>query len=275
MKIPRLLLALALGLLLAQLALDAQRFGGGWGRYPPRFPQGPPDGRFAFARLMYDSVRADASGSGWTTDYPGADINFMIRLSELTKTGVSMGDGEEPEPKHVVVTLNDDRVFGYPFLLASDVGTIGFRPTEITRLRQYLLKGGFLWVDDSWGPQAWEHWVRQIGIVLPPAEYPIVDVRAGHVLMKTMFDLKDIPQIPNISHWRRSGGETSERGSDSANVVFRAIADKQGRVMVLMSHNTDIQDGWEREGEDPEYFYRFSPDAYAVGINVALYSMTH
>jgi hypothetical protein len=224
---------------------------------------------------MYDRVRAEASGSGWTTDYPGADINFMIRMSELTKAGVSMGDGEDGEPKHVVVTLRDDRIYGYPFILASDAGTIGLSAGEIIRLRDYLLKGGFLWVDDSWGPEAWNHWVRTIGSVLPPTEYPIVDIPKDHVLLRMMFNVTKIPQIPAISHWRRSGGGTSERGTASAEVVFKGISDDHGRLMVLMSHNTDIADGWEREGEDPEYFYTFSPDAYAIGINTVLYALTH
>jgi hypothetical protein len=71
------------------------------------------------------------------------------------------------------------------------------------------------------------------------------------------------------------GAETSERGSDSAQVHARGIFDEKGRLMVLMTHNTDISDTWEREGEDVEYFYRFSPEGYAIAINVILYAMTH
>jgi hypothetical protein len=81
--------------------------------------------------------------------------------------------------------------------------------------------------------------------------------------------------MASIQFWRRSGGGISERGSDSATVDARGIADEHGRLMVVMLHNTDIPDGWEREAEDAAYFYRFSPDAYSVGINVALYAMTH
>ena len=90
-----------------------------------------------------------------------------------------------------------------------------------------------------------------------------------------MFDLPKIPQIPSISHWRRSGGGTSERGYDSDTPVFRGISNAQGHLMVVMTHNTDISDAWEREGEDPEFFYSFSPDGYAVGLNIVLYSMTY
>jgi hypothetical protein len=84
-----------------------------------------------------------------------------------------------------------------------------------------------------------------------------------------------LPQIPAIQFWRQSGGFTSERGFDSAEPRARAVFDAHGRVMVLMTHNTDISDAWEREGENEEFFYRFSIDGYAVGINVVLYALTH
>jgi hypothetical protein len=85
-----------------------------------------------------------------------------------------------------------------------------------------------------------------------------------------------VPQITSLQNWRRSGGtSTSERGYDSAIPHLRAIRDSRGRIMVVMSHNTDIADAWEREGEDEEFFSRFSVDGYAVGINVVLYSMSH
>ena len=91
-----------------------------------------------------------------------------------------------------------------------------------------------------------------------------------------MFDVEKFPQIPSIQFWRtNSGVGRSERGEDSAVPHFRGIFDEHGRLMVVMSHNTDISDAWEREGEDPRYFYSFSPDGYAVGINVILYALTH
>ena len=82
--------------------------------------------------------------------------------------------------------------------------------------------------------------------------------------------------MASIQTWRRSGGGTLERwNDDGAGPDARGIADAHGRLMVVMVHNTDMPDGWEREGEDPEYFFSFSPDAYAVGINIVLYAMTH
>ncbi len=85
----------------------------------------------------------------------------------------------------------------------------------------------------------------------------------------------DVPQVPSIQYWRRSGGATSERGSGSAVPHLRSIKDQNGRIIVLMSHNTDIADGWEREGEDEAFFFAFSPKAYALGINIILYALTH
>jgi hypothetical protein len=79
--------------------------------------------------------------------------------------------------------------------------------------------------------------------------------------------------MASIQSWRRSGG-TTERGVTDP-VDARGIVDEHGRLMVVMIHNSDIPDGWEREGEDPDYFYQFSPNAYSVGINVLLYAMTH
>jgi hypothetical protein len=146
----------------------------------------------------------------------------------------------------------------------------------VERLRDYLVKGGFLWVDDFWGTLAWNQWSAEIGRVLPPAEYPIIDLPLDHPLFKTLFNIWEVPQIANIGFWRRSGGATtSERGYDSAEAHFRAITDQHGRVMVAMTYNTDIQDAWEREGEDPRFFREFGPTGYSLGVNVLLYAMSH
>ena len=245
------------------------------GTVAPLFaPPAMPDAKFIACRLMYRSVRSEPMGIGWETDYPYAEINLMIRLSELTKTPVSF-DGRR-NPHHYVVRLSDDALFNCPFTLASDVGTIGLTPAEADHLRTYLLKGGFLWVDDFWGSAAWDQWVREIAKALPPSEYPITDVRMDDPMLRSFFEVHKIPQITNIQFWRGVGGSTtSERGSDSVDVHFRVIRDRQGAVMVLMSHNTDIADAWEREGEDPGFFYQFSPAGYSVGINVLLYAMSH
>jgi hypothetical protein len=233
-----------------------------------------PDGNFVVCRLAYRQVRSEPSGIGWMTDYPYAEINLTTRFSELTKTRVSRDTNHTPN--FYVVRPLDDTLFNCPILVASDGGTIGFREDEAERLRAYFLKGGFLWVDDFWGTLAWEHWASQIARVFPPAEYPIEDVQIGDPMLSSLFEVKQIPQITNIQFWRRFGGTTtSERGEDSAVVHFRAIRDSHRRIMVLMTHNTDVADSWEREGEDPAFFYQFSPAGYALGIDVLLHAMTH
>jgi hypothetical protein len=243
------------------------------GRFPPRMaPAVMPDGDFTFCRLMYDRVRTEPMGMGWTTDYPYAEINLMTRLSELTKTRISRDD--RGQPNHWVVRLTDDALFNCPFTMASDVGTMGLTPEEAGRLRDYLLKGGFLWVDDFWGTAAWQHWTAEIGRVLPPSEYPIVVVQPDDPVLRSQFIVSGVPQITNIQFWRSVGGATtSERGADSAEAHFRVIRDHRGRIMVAMTHNTDVADSWEREGEDPGFFYQFSPAGYAFGINVLLHAM--
>ena len=237
-------------------------------------PPHMPDAAFVVCRLSYRSVRVEPMGIGWQTDYPFAEINLTTRLSELTKTRVSRDGGGHPN--HFVVRLTDAALFNCPMTVASDVGSLGFRPEEIEHLRTYLLKGGFLWVDDFWGTLAWRQWSTEIAKVLPSAEYPIVDVPLDDPMLRSMFEMTKVPQITNIQFWRGVDGQsTSERGPDSLDVHLRAIRDTHGRVMVLMTHNTDVADSWEREGEDPAFFYQFSPNGYALGINVLLYAMTH
>jgi Domain of unknown function (DUF4159) len=277
----RLIRAVSIAMVLAASAVAAQDFIGqqryGYGfrrRMPPRFPTANSfDGRFNFCRLMYQSQRREAGGQGWTTDYPDADINFSIRLSELTKTHISRQT--TGDPNHLVVRMTDPGLFQCPFLSATDVGTIIRSDAEVAGLRAYLDKGGFLWVDDFWGPYAWDTWVEQISRVLPPPQFPIKDITHEHPIYRTLFEVAAIPQIPSIAFWRQSDGATSERGEDSAEPHLRGIADAHGRIMVLMTHNTDISDAWEREGEDPRFFYSFSPNGYAVGLNTVLYAMSH
>jgi hypothetical protein len=268
---------LAAALLLAGSALAfAQQWGGRGGfREPIRWGlpqrQGGVDRGFTFCRLAYTSDRREPGGSGWRTDYPNADVNFALRLSQMTHVRVARF--EDGTPAWGVVEATQPELFECPFLFASDVGTMRLNQLEELKLREYLLKGGFLWVDDFWGDAAWRQWESQILRVLP--EHTIADVPLDHRLFSMYFVVKEVPQIANIGFWRRSGGGTSERGMESAVPNLRAIFDDHGRIMVLMSHNTDIADGWEREGEDPQFFYLFSPISYGIGINIALWMLMH
>lgn len=230
------------------------------------------DGRFHYCRALYSSGFGGGGGS-WRTDYPNADINMSIRLAELTKINVSKSAAGDPN--HLLVRIGGDELFQCPLVIMSAPGSAVIQAQEAERLREYLLKGGLLWTDDSWGSYQWQHWLGQLRKILPAAEYPIFDLPLDHPLFRTQFQVTEIPQIPNIGFFLRSGGRTSEQGADSAVPYVRGIADSKDRLMVLMTHNTDIQDSWEREGEDASYFYAFSPRGYAFGINAILYAMTH
>ena len=265
----------------AATATYAQRIWGGfYGRTPPKFPTATTfDGNFHFCRVLFESDRREKQG--WGTDYPGADINLSVRLSELTKVRVTMtrDGGEDDVPDTVVVRLTDDALFQCPFTLMEDAGTARFSDIEQQRLREYLLKGGFLFVSDYHGTNAQEQFNAEIGRVLPPDRYPIVDLTPpdhDHPIWHTMFTVSRLPQIPSIQNWRRTGGSTIERWNvEGAPPDAHGIEDAHGRLMVFMVHNSDIPDAWEREGEDSEYFFKFSPESYAVGINVVLHAMTH
>ena len=112
-----------------------------------------PDRNFTACHILYTSVRREPSGAGWRTDYPWGERHLLMRLSELTKTRVSRSAPNIPHSW--LVRLTDDALFGCPYLMASDVGTIGLSDMEAARLRLYLEKGGFMWVDDFWGDAAW------------------------------------------------------------------------------------------------------------------------
>lgn len=268
----------ALALLSLAATAAAQIWAGGYGRTPPRFPTATTfAGGFNFCRAMFSSDHREKQG--WGTDYPGADINFSIRVSELTKVNVTMREDstEGPEPEAVVVRLTDDALFQCPFLFMEDAGTLRFTAPEVARLQDYLLKGGFLLVSDYHGDWGQQQFDEEIARVLPPSRYPTVDLTppSEHPLWHAMFNVTKLPQMASIMTWRRTGDIIERWNENRAPPDARAIADEHGRLMVLMVHNTDLPDPWEREGEDKDYFYRFSPDAYAAGINILLYAMSH
>jgi hypothetical protein len=254
--------ALALG-----VSAAAQRF------RSPQLPPNPPyDGAFIFCRIMFRNAPY-GDGNGWWVDYPRADINFSFRLSELTSTWVS----KDPhgEPNHLVITLKDAELYRCPFIMMTEPGGAYFDDEEAEHLGDYLKRGGFLWADDFWGERAFEVWEDAIHQALPAGEYPIVDLPLEHPLFHTLYAVPEIPQIPSIGFWFGTGGRTSERGIDSAQPHVRAILDAHGNVMVLMTHNTDFGDAFEREGDNRAYFDRFAGVGYAFGINALLYAMSH
>ncbi len=258
-------------LALAGATIAAQRGGGGY--YGVRRPA--PDtfrGDFNFCRLAFRSG-SGGYGGGWGVDYPRADENLSIRLSELSEAAVNFQ--KDGTPNYVVIQATEPELFKCPFLAVTNHGNAIFTAEEVDALRAYLKKGGFIWADDAWGTYAWEHWRDQVQRILPPAEYPLEDLPISHSIFRVLYEAKRIPQIPNIGFFRGSGGGTSERGEDSRVPHAYAHIDSSGRIMVLTTHNTDFGDAYERESDDPEFFYTFSVEGYAIGINILLYAMTH
>ena len=211
----------------------------------PRLPQASDfDGRFMYCRVFYRG--------GWSTDYPGADHNFSVRLAELTRVPVKFD--EHRNPHHVVVALTDPLLFRCPILFMTNAGSGEFSTEEVERLREYFLKGGFLWVDDSWGSaHVASDGCLELSRILPPGEFPIVrhSDLARHHARAVRREGHPAGAEHRLLEPARAV-QTSERGSDSAEVYVKGIQDARGRLMVLMTHNTDISDTWEREGEEPQ-----------------------
>jgi hypothetical protein len=231
------------------------------------------DNGFTFCRLVYPSNRLEEDGTGWNTDYPLADRNFTTRLTELTTVRASriFQKRDDIEFDHWVVPVGDKDIFLCPFLVTSDVGTMWLSEQEATNLRNYLLKGGFLWVDDFWGTESWDQWLGEMYKVFP--DRPILTPTFDHPLYNTHYRIRETLQVSNINRWL--GGTVQERGDDSPKTPLKIIVDDDNRIMVVMTHNSDIQDTWEQEAANPEYMATFSPDGYALGINILLYAITH
>ena len=268
-------MAAVVGVSMAQRRRDWYR-----GRVPDRgdVPQWQNDPEldkdvFTFVRIRYTSYRGGyyggwrRGGGGWATDWWASDLNFSFRLQQLTSLKVN------PEP--ICLELTDPRLFDYPFIYIVEPGALGFSEAEVEALRRYLLNGGFLMVDDFWGDDEWYNFYVEMRRVFPdrePQELPL-----EHPIFHCVYDLKKKPQIPSIGHaWDgRYTGRTWER-EDARTPHYKAIFDDDGRMMVIICHNTDLGDGWEREGEDLWYFREFSEKyAYPLGINIVTYAMTH
>jgi hypothetical protein len=268
-------LVLGLSVLMSASALPMQGRRGrgfGFGRQVPINNTWIYDGSFVFCRVAFRQ-NPYGDGGGWSVDYPRADMNLPFRMGQLTTVPIS----RDPtgEPNHVVITLTDPHLFQCPFIMMTEVGALLMDPEEASQLRTYLEKGGFLWADDFWGEYAWQVFEREIRKALPANEFPLTDVPLTDPLFHTVYNVKYIPQIPSINFWFGSGLQTSERGADSAQPHVRAIRDSTGRILVVITHNTDFGDAFEREGDDRRYFDRFAAEGYAFGINVIVYAMTH
>lgn len=224
---------------------------------------------FTFVRIKYQS-HGYGRGGGWATDYRDSELNFSLRLQQLTSMKVN------PEP--IVLELTDPKLFDYPFIYIIEPGALMFFEEEAAALRRYLLNGGFLMVDDFWGDEEYDNFANEMKKVFP--DRVAEEVPLEHEIFHCVYDLKEKPQLPSINAaWSgRNSGVIWEPRDDSDTSVphYRAIRDDANRIMVFICHNTDLGDGWEREGEDPWYFEEFSvKKAYPLGINIVTYAMTH
>jgi hypothetical protein len=238
----------------------------------------PPDGdektEYVFARLMYPQHpyarfaryrfgRLDwrEGGTSWTQDYPRADRHFAQALRRLTR--VHVRSLEQP------VNPDDaDDIFDWPWLCAGEMGDWKLTDTQAKTLREYLLRGGFLMLDDFWGEEEWDRFMESMRVVFP--DRPIVEIENSDAIFHSVYDLDDRYRIPGM--WGIRGQQRVR--SEGAVARWRGIFDDKGRVMVAMSFNSDVGDSWEW-ADEPEYPEKYSALGIRLGVNYVVYSMTH
>lgn len=219
-------------------------------------------GEFNFVRVQFDTYYGGGYGYGpWSIDFPDADINFLRGVSRLTNIRVM----SEP----IVLRFDDEGIFNYPFLYMLEVGQGGglsLSPNEINNVREYLLRGGFLLIDDFWGQRQWDSFYSAFSQVFPDRE--VVELKPDHEIFHVYYDIDGPQMIPALFR----NDDFGEQGINFA--TNHAVLDDDGRVMVLINWNSDMGDGWEHTYH-PSYPTRYANAAYRLGINYLVYSMTH
>lgn len=219
---------------------------------------------FTFVRVKYSATRGNRSR--WLTDFPDADLRFSERFAHVT--------GLKAHPNGQQLELTDPRLKEFPFIYLVEGGGLALTDADAKALREYLLGGGFLMVDDFWGEAEWESFAAEMAKVFPdrkPVELPI-----EHSVFHCFYNIAAKPQVPNaaIGELSQYRGVTWER-HDAREVHYRGIQDDRGRLMAIFCHNTDLGDGWSEDGAN-RYFYReFSmKKAFPLGINIVLYALS-
>ena len=266
------------GVFLLACAALAQRFGGGIRHAESApIPDFPKEGEFHFIRTEYTDLpqyhrrfgfaSRNASGDGWwMVDWPDADEHFSMGVGRLTRIATA-------EPRHL--RLTDPKLFDYPWIYATQTGWWGLSEAEIRSLREYLLRGGYLVVDDFWGPEQWEVFRLTMDRVMPGR--PILELTDHDSVMHVLYDIeeKDRTWIPGTRHLRRGpGGGITVQQPEGTSPAWRAIFDDHDHMVVAVNYNTDVGDAWEY-ADSPDYPEAMTSLAYRYGINYLIYSMTH
>jgi hypothetical protein len=215
---------------------------------------------FYFTRGSYTDHRRWGRPS-WSIDYPKADLQFLTVLRRLTNLDAYDSDH--------AMALDDPELRRHPFIYMLEVGAMSLTEAEVTGLRGYLLAGGFAFIDDFWGTREWQNFEHEMRRVLP--EHGIVDLSPDHAIFNSLYQIREIVQVPSINNWRRNR-QTHEQDGRVPHV--RAIFDHDGRLMMMINWNTDIGDAWEW-AEQPDYPLEFSTFAYQIGANAIVYAMSH
>jgi len=254
--------------------MQAPRGGPPWWSGPQGYETaGDARHEFAWSRLRYTPLAGAGFGGfgggyrrggfgGWSRDYPKADIVFLAALRRLTRI--------DARSYQQVVDLDSDTIFDYPFVYAVQVESWTFSDEQAARLRDYLLKGGFLMVDDFHGTQDWESFLRGMRMVLPAEKYPISDLTDNDEIFHVLYDIGQRIQVPGEQYV--ATGRTYEK--DGYVPKWRCIRDDKGRIIVAICHNMHLGDAWEW-ADDAAYPEPFVSMAFRVGIDYVMYSMTH
>jgi Domain of unknown function (DUF4159) len=225
----------------------------------------PPTSEFHFTRLAYPDLYSGYSsfgrrGGSWQVDWPDAEYHFLQGVSRLTRVDTS--------PDARIVQLSDDEIFDYPWLYAVEVGHWYLDETNAARLREYLLRGGFLMVDDFHGTVEWANFLDSMTRVFP--DRPILEIPEDDEVLHVVYDLNERVQIPGIRALMM--GRTYER--DGVTPHWRGIYDDAGRLIVAINHNMDMGDAWEH-ADNPQYPENMTALAYRFAGNYVVYAMTH
>lgn len=221
---------------------------------------------FYFSRIAYSGVPKFGYAS-WTVDFPKADRQLMLGVRRLIET-------LDLYPFENALLLDSEELRDFPFLYAVEVGHMVLSAEEKNGLRDYLLTGGFLMVDDFWGDKEWAEFEREISEVLPG--YQVEKLPMDHAIFHTFYDIERVVQVPNLRLARNVRLGLSKQTWEFEGFVaeVHGIFDEHRRLMVAINWNGDLGDAWEW-AESSEYPLEFSRYAYEIAVNTIVYAMTH